>query len=71
MSYLYDQRKRPQGQQSKEPEQTTAPGPGIDALMSGTRRPQRRPEGKALRPGRDHESEDGERFRGPVRREVL
>ena len=39
MSYLYDQRKRPQGQQSKEPEQTTAPGPGIDALMSGRAAP--------------------------------
>ena len=35
MSYTYDQRKRPQGQQAAEPEQTSAPGPGMDALMAG------------------------------------
>ncbi len=39
MSYTYDQRKRPQGQQSTEPERTTAPGPGMEALMSGRATP--------------------------------
>ena len=39
MSYVYDQRKRPQGQQNTEPERTAAPGPGMDALMNGTARP--------------------------------
>ncbi len=39
MSYTYDQRKRPRGAQNKEPEQTAAPGPGMEALISGTARP--------------------------------
>ena len=39
MSYVYDQRKRPQGLQNTEPERTAAPGPGMDALMTGTARP--------------------------------
>ena len=39
MSYTYAQRKRPQGQQTAEPEQTAAPGPGMDALMAGMARP--------------------------------
>ena len=39
MAYSYQRRKRPQGQQSTEPERTTAPGPGMDALMTGAARP--------------------------------
>ena len=33
MSYIYAQRKRPQGSNMSEPRQTTAPGPSMDALM--------------------------------------
>ena len=36
MSYVYDQRKRPQGPQNTEPERTAAPGPSMEALMNGT-----------------------------------
>ena len=39
MSYVYDQRKRPQGQQNTEPERTAAPGLSMDALMNGAARP--------------------------------
>ncbi len=39
MSYTYDRRKRPQGQQAGEPERTTAPGPGMEAPMSGRAAP--------------------------------
>ena len=39
MSYIYDQRKRPQGPQTADPEQTTAPGPSMEALMTGAARP--------------------------------
>ena len=36
MSCTYDQRKRPQGPKSIEPERTAAPGPSMEALMNGT-----------------------------------
>ena len=39
MSYVYDQRKRPQGSNMSEPRQTAAPGPGMESLMAGTARP--------------------------------
>ena len=39
MSYIYDQRKRPQGHQNTEPGRTASPGPGMEALMAGTARP--------------------------------
>ena len=39
MSYTYDQRKRPQGQPAAEPAQTAAPGPDMNALMSGRAAP--------------------------------
>ena len=39
MRHVYDQRKRPQGSNMSEPRQTTAPGPGMDALINGTARP--------------------------------
>ena len=39
MSYVYDQRKRPQDPRNTEPKRTAAPGPGMDALISGTARP--------------------------------
>ena len=39
MSYVYDQRKRPQGPKNTEREHSAAPGPGMDALMNGTARP--------------------------------
>ena len=39
MSYTYDQRKRPRGPQNIAQEHTAAPGPGMDALMTGRARP--------------------------------
>ncbi len=39
MSYVYDQRKRPQGPKNTEREHSAAPGPGMEALMNGTARP--------------------------------
>ena len=38
MSYIYDQRKRPQGQKNTAPE-PAAPGPDLSALMTGAARP--------------------------------
>ena len=48
MSYTYDQRKRPQGQQSRELERTTAPGPGMEALMSGRAAPSAAQKGQSF-----------------------
>ena len=39
MSYLYEQRKRPQGRQNAATERTGSPGPGMDARMTGAIRP--------------------------------
>ena len=39
MSYTYDQRKRPRGPDKSDPEQTAAPGPSMDALLSGRAAP--------------------------------
>ena len=39
MSYTYDKTRRYQGQQTPAPEQTTAPGPSMEALMSGQAMP--------------------------------
>ena len=48
MSYTYDQRKRPQGQQTREPERTAAPGPGMEALMSGRAAPSAAQKGRSF-----------------------
>ena len=48
MPYIYDQRKRLQGKGKPAPERTTAPGPDIDALMSGTARPSAAQKGRPI-----------------------
>ena len=48
MSYIYKQRKRPQGPQDTEPERTAAPGPDYDALMSGRARPTAAQKGRSF-----------------------
>ncbi len=48
MSYTYDQRKRPAGPQTRTPERSNAPGPGMDALMNGTARPTAAQKGRSI-----------------------
>jgi|GEM_PF-4095056 len=48
MSYTYEQRKRPQGQQNTSPERTTAPGPTMDALLSGAAAPTAAQKGRPI-----------------------
>ena len=48
MSYTYDQRKRPRGPQNIAQEHTAAPGPGMDALMTGRARPTAAQKGQRL-----------------------
>ena len=48
MSYRYDQRRRPQRQNSKESERTAAPGPGMEALMSGRAAPSAAQKGRSF-----------------------
>ncbi len=47
MSYIYDQHKRPQGQQTGA-EPTSAPGPSMDALMSGAVKPTAAQKGRPI-----------------------
>ena len=48
MSCTYDQRKRPQGPKNIEPERTAAPGPSMEALMTGTARPTAAQKGRPI-----------------------
>ena len=49
MSYTYEQRKRPQGQQNSPlPEQTSAPGPAMAALMNGAATPTAAQKGRPI-----------------------
>ena len=47
MSYTYDQRKRPQAQNAAA-ERTTAPGPDLNALMTGAARPSAAQKGRSI-----------------------
>lgn len=48
MSYTYDRQKRPDRQKTIAPEQTTASGPDINALMRGTAAPSAAQKGRPL-----------------------
>ena len=48
MAYIYDRRKRSQGQQNTDPEPAAAPGPSMDALMNGTARPTAAQKGRSI-----------------------
>ena len=48
MAFTYEQRRRPQGQEEPVPEQTTAPGPDFNALMTGSARPSTAQKGRRI-----------------------
>ena len=48
MSYIYDQRKRLQGQQNTAPEPASAPGPDLNVLMTGAARPSAAQKGRPI-----------------------